>query len=354
MKTQKIESRNYGIDLLRVVSMLSIILLHLLNHGGILDRTYVGGVRSSIIWFIEIAILCAVNCYAITSGYVSYGHKFKVSRTIKLWLQILFFSFGITLLFSLAGWNHKESINIFQSLFPISNYVYWYASAFFALTFFMPVLNLAAQQIDRKTAKIVFSGLLIFGIILPSFFAADPFRLLNGCSFAWIAIMWLVGALIKKFDLFSKVKIPIFFLLYIISIVLSYVLRLLILQFSQERISAWTHVVSYSFPLIFIASIAVFMIFVKLNIRNRTLIKFIKIFAPATFGVYLIHDHPMVRNNLLFGAMSPLFDMSAKTLFITLLILPLVIFFGCSLIELIRIKLFSILGVNRLIQRFDR
>ena len=29
--------RNYGIDLLRILSMLGVVLLHVMNHGGILD-----------------------------------------------------------------------------------------------------------------------------------------------------------------------------------------------------------------------------------------------------------------------------------------------------------------------------
>lgn len=39
---------------------------------------------------------CAVNCYAITTGYLMYGKKLRISRITELWFEILFYSVVIS------------------------------------------------------------------------------------------------------------------------------------------------------------------------------------------------------------------------------------------------------------------
>lgn len=67
----KTTKRNSGIDLLRIISMIMIVTLHLLGHGGILNNLepFTSGHYSA--WTLEIIAYCAVNCYALISGYVS-------------------------------------------------------------------------------------------------------------------------------------------------------------------------------------------------------------------------------------------------------------------------------------------
>ena len=71
----KQNGRNYGIDLLRIISMVMIQILHILGNGGILNASIGAPVRNNVAWFLEIASYCAVNCYALISGYVGYGRK---------------------------------------------------------------------------------------------------------------------------------------------------------------------------------------------------------------------------------------------------------------------------------------
>ena len=72
--------RNYGIDLLRIVSMIMIVTLHVLGKGGVLKNTVPLSYRYEVAWFLETASYCAVNCYAINSGYVAVKSKFKYSK----------------------------------------------------------------------------------------------------------------------------------------------------------------------------------------------------------------------------------------------------------------------------------
>ena len=83
--------RNYGIDLLRMVSMILVAVLHVLGQGGVISEAgkHTPFNAYKVAWFLEIAAFCAVNCYAAISGYVGIKSKFKYSNIIYLWLQVI-------------------------------------------------------------------------------------------------------------------------------------------------------------------------------------------------------------------------------------------------------------------------
>ena len=54
---------------------------------------------------------CAVDCYGLISGYVGVNGKFRPARLLELWLQVFFYSFGLSLIHILTGektWRRKE------------------------------------------------------------------------------------------------------------------------------------------------------------------------------------------------------------------------------------------------------
>ena len=59
------QQRNYGIDLLRMFSMLLVVILHTEGHGGVLEAAQ----GHSVYWAYlpEAFAYCAVNCYALIS-----------------------------------------------------------------------------------------------------------------------------------------------------------------------------------------------------------------------------------------------------------------------------------------------
>ena len=42
------------------------------------------------------AAFCAVNCYALVSGYLMLGKKIKPSRITELWFEVFFYSVGLS------------------------------------------------------------------------------------------------------------------------------------------------------------------------------------------------------------------------------------------------------------------
>jgi surface polysaccharide O-acyltransferase-like enzyme len=125
--------RNYGIDLLRIVSMFMVVILHVLGQGGVLTNIQHLTLKGEIFWGIEIACYCAVNCYALISGYVGINAKHKYVNIISLSLQVLFYSVCITgAEIAIALFNRTEIsfLTIVSHLLP-SITDYWYFSAYF-------------------------------------------------------------------------------------------------------------------------------------------------------------------------------------------------------------------------------
>lgn len=76
--------RNIGLDLLRILAMLMIVMLHYLLYSGAL-KTEFGTNTNYIAWIVEAFCIVAVNCYIYITGYFSINSKFNVKKVFKLW-----------------------------------------------------------------------------------------------------------------------------------------------------------------------------------------------------------------------------------------------------------------------------
>ena len=88
VKKMKKQDRNYGIDLLRILSMVFVIVLHSLGQGGILSASVSQSSQYKAAWLLEIIAFCAVDIFGLISGYVSYNKTTKikyVAMTAKAW-----------------------------------------------------------------------------------------------------------------------------------------------------------------------------------------------------------------------------------------------------------------------------
>lgn len=108
----------------------------------------------------------------------------------------------------------------------------------------------------------------------------------------------------------------------------------------------------YSFTTVIIAT-GVILLFKNINLGQN---KIINTIASTTFGVYLIHDNPIMEQViwLKWLNMPALLTSGVKHFLITVIIVCPLIFTVCSLIDYIRIKIFDGVGFifNRLKEKF--
>ena len=93
--------RNWGVDLLRVVSTVMIVAVHILTQGGVLENA--AGAAWYASWLLRSLLIVDVNCFALITGYVSASSRFKLSRVIMMWLQVWGISVAVSVVFRLLG-----------------------------------------------------------------------------------------------------------------------------------------------------------------------------------------------------------------------------------------------------------
>ena len=348
--------RNYGIDLLRLVSMLMVVTLHVLGGGGILNNTQTLSLRSELFWTIEIFCYCAVNVYAIISGYVGLNAKHKFSSLINLCIQITFYSFAITgadLVMLLIKGEKISLFTTFTNLFPSMSFVYhglWYFSAYFCLFFIMPILNSIVENVARNTLKIV--AVFIFIVFCGwTQIYTDVIHLGRGYSVLWLAIMYVFGAYMAKYDILKNLSVANSVLGYLICVAVSVLSRFAMGSIFPKRINL---LVSYTSPTIVLCAIFLINIFAKMRIGKKSA-KTIAVFAPLSFGVYLIHCHPVIMNKLIDGSFSWVANAPLYLAFPLVVGIALAIFASCLIIDKARLVLFNICQVKSLsiwIERF--
>ena len=200
---EKIEpSRNGAIDLARIISMLMVVILHIQGHGGLLSGA-TGGMLY-VVKFSEQLCIIGVNLFALITGYVWYGKKFKLKNIISLWFQVLFYSLVITIIVSICQNTQLTFQDIIKMFLPVSNKLYWYFSSYVLLFFLIPVINIVIEKTDKKQSIIFLSIILFLCCVLNS--KIDVFTLNNGYSSLWLAVMASIGAFIKKYNFNIKIK----------------------------------------------------------------------------------------------------------------------------------------------------
>lgn len=121
--------RNMGIELLRIVSMVMIVILHGLSHGGVREGTQGLGIHEQLAWLLTALCFGAVLLYALITGYLYMSVKHRWYRFGELWLQVLFYSVGVYLLLSFTSGScccavcrgQAPNIGIFPPISPCSS-----------------------------------------------------------------------------------------------------------------------------------------------------------------------------------------------------------------------------------------
>lgn len=282
--------RNYGIDLLRLFAMFMVVTLHILGHGGVLKAVgNIGGIYFRIAWLMEIICYCAVDCFAIITGYVSYGKKHRISRYIQTWVQVSFISFVISL--SAYFWTHEIGIGtVVFSILPVLSQKYWYFTAYTGLFLLIPILNSYIDTVDEKhlgKTILIFVCASVYGLMSSYMFGGDLFGLNGGYSTVWLSILYLMGALLKKHSM------RMFKTCYLwVSLILCIFVTWLLKVFGNGVLEST--VVSYTSPMIVLQAVLWVLLFERLRISNhlRSIISFI---SPSAFSIYLIHEHPIIK-----------------------------------------------------------
>lgn len=356
LPSTRTESRNYGVDLLRIVSMIMIVILHVLSQGGILDATQPLSVQNGSMWFIEIATFCAVDCYALISGYVGYGKRTKYSNIINLCFQVMFYPIIITAIFYFFRPEHVSIKMFIKYVFPFAFDTYWYFSAYFCLFFVMPFLNIAIEKLDKSTMqKLIISYFIVFSV-LPTLLYDDFPTIGGGYTFLWIALLYILGAYLKKYGNPFKYKNYKNLCGYFIFVLATWLFKEVTELITSKVLGTpilGDYLVSFNSPTVLICAVFLFLFFSNISC-GEGLKKFIGFFAPVTFGVYLFHQEPLIRDTFIKGAFDGYLSFNPFVTVLAVIGTALCIWLLGSFVDRIRLEIFKLLKIRQLSEWIEK
>lgn len=337
--------RNYGVDLLRLVSMLFVLILHTLGQGGVLENSRQGTAMFNAAWYLETLAYCAVDVFALISGYVSYTgvrRKTKASSYIRIWLQVVFYGVIATLAVAILKPSIVGVKDIAEMLLPVTRKLYWYFTAYTGLFLIKPLLDEAALALPENTAKKLLAVIFVLFSCYEVF--AGGFKTSGGYSFVWIALLYIIGAIIKKFEIGRQLR-PIYCVLGIVF--------LCTVSWAWKVLSGYMHIsispdllISYVSPTILAAAVLYLILFSKLKL-NSPMIKLISFAAPGAFAAYILNNQRYVWSYVVYSRFSfltqkPVIVMLAASIAFSLL------FLACSVIaDFVRRKLFKLCRIDK-------
>ena len=198
--------RNHGIDLLKIIAMIMVVMGHVILSGGVNEA--VTSVRGSCAYYTVFAIrlvtICAVDCFVLATGYLYYGRKVKLSRVVELWLQVVFLS-AVVLGGALVSGYCPTGLQWLKTFLPISTYHYWFITQYMLLMLFVPMLNRFVECLDGKGALYLIAVLVFVFSILPTFLFPTEIPLNGGYTVVWFCVLFIIGSCIRKFDVAKRV-----------------------------------------------------------------------------------------------------------------------------------------------------
>ena len=285
--------RNSRFELLRIISMVMIIVHHYVVHG--FDLTEFSGTKI-FIDFLTVTGKWGVNCFVLITGFYMIRSRFSFKKILLLEGQVLFYSVGLTGLFALVDPRSVSLKAAVRSFFPLFFNDYWFFTAYVVLLFLSPFLNKGFFALTKRQVLIF---IFIFSILwsVSSTFYYDRFY---GNCLTWFVLLYVIGAFIRCYTNPSEGKASRYFAVgagFLILCGLSTtVLNFLGCRFGIEPFLLHSTVASRdsSFFLL-VSATATFLGFSKLPSKHNRAVNLI---AGTVFGVYLIHDHVLVRNFL--------------------------------------------------------
>lgn len=115
--------------MIRIVAMLLVVALHCMDYGGFIKLSEVNLFLSLFVSLNHTISICAVNCFALISGYLLTDGKKRWNKLAGLWVEVCFYSAFFAVLFNIVFPKKVTLLSVCKSFFPISTNQYWYFTA---------------------------------------------------------------------------------------------------------------------------------------------------------------------------------------------------------------------------------
>lgn len=262
---------------------------------------------------------------------------FSTKRISSLLAQVWFYSLTVASVSILALGAEASATDIISAVFPTVFAEYWFFTAYIVLLLISPFINRLIDTIDRPTFTKLLICLIALWSVIPTLTTKDMY----GTEIPQFVLLYLVGAYLKKYpDNFLKRK-PVRILMTAVSLSLM-ILSVVAIDLVTALIDALAPYNAYA--TFFLAENSILTVACATGLFSIAAYgapfscKWVNLTSSCVFGVYLIHDHPLLRSvlwteliNVKSLYASPIFPLYA-------ILIVLAIFVCAALVELARLK----------------
>lgn len=272
-------------ELLRIIAMAMIVLLHcnywMIGSVGTID---VAENPSGSFWRILAQQFCIVgaNVFVMISGW--FGINAKLKGGSNFLYQVVYHSLAVLLVAWLVGLDISRT-QIIQSL-SLGSWN-WFVPCYLGLYILSPVLNAYVNNVSVKTQGKLLLCFLVFEALYGWILKPDYFS--GGYSIiSFIGLYLLARYLRLREETINRYSVLLYFGGYLLMTCIPAIVSFISIKYIGHLFSF----VSYSSPIVIIASVFLFLFFSRINIKS--LEKFINWGASSMFAVIMIHVHPVI------------------------------------------------------------
>lgn len=281
--------RQSNIELLRILSMLMVVGLHcnFVSLGRPTESslsTHFGGESMRII--IENICLVSVNAFVLISGF--FGIRLRKEKVFRYVFQIVFIAtivMIIAVLFIGEQITMKGGLKFYYSYLSFN----WFVGGYFALMLLSPMVNTFVDNSNVKQIGIMVFLFFIVDCVLGYFLPyVKGIGSLNGYSIIHLLFIYILGRLLylqrKQFDKYSS---SVFIAVFVVYVLINSILSFL---FFTGRV-CWWYPIAYNNPFVVMGSVALFLVFLKLQVGYNRIVNTL---ASSAFAVFLIHANTLI------------------------------------------------------------
>lgn len=352
----KTKNRNSNFELLRILAMLFIVFHHSVYHGLLNNSISLGGniPFPSQVWLtvfigqlvamfgkVSVAVFVMISGYFLVNS--SATGKKSLKKVLFLTAQIYFYSLIIYFIAAHFKWINPKDVGIIQqAFFPLFYNTNWFATEYILLYLIYPYLNILLHNISRHQYRNLILILTITFTVIPTFIPSFQ----QGESLVVFVLYYIIGGYIRLYNINNEKKLGILVtignVILLASVVFYHDYMGKISHNQQYYLKSFSIAENYTFVIVLIAmGIIMFFKYIDLG-RNRV----INTIAATTFGIYLIHDNPIMEQViwLKWLNMPALLTSGVRHFLLADIIICPLIFIICSVIDFVRIKIFNGIG----------
>lgn len=319
--------RNSNIELLRLVLMVMIIMHHIVTQ--VFSPHFSNRYWGTFDTFLHTGVIV----FILISGY--YGIHFKKEKILKLICEIIFY--GVTLGWVAYLFVGGRFLIIIKSFFLFSNGFYWFVACYLQLYLLAPLLNNGLASMKKKHYLLTIMSLVFIVNYLGCI--RNVVTVGNGKDLLSFIYFYVIGNAIHKFGL----AVNSMFYRFLFFAVFFVFVALLLVPYDMFLVLE-NYIYRYNSPILMLFSIFLFLSFLRCSYQNNL----INWLAASSFSIYLIHEHPLLREYIYIMPFRFVQENFSNMEFPLLVLGAIIISILCIMLDKGRIFCFKILKIDKM------